>query len=330
MGKLKFFFLLCLFCTSTWARLCYVAALVAGRSFHLIKGFKAHHKASPASLTKLMTLYLLFEALDKKKVTLDTVWTTSLNASNQPPTHWGLRVGQKVTVRQCIMGISVRSCNDMAVLVAEKVAGSVPHFAHAMNKKAKVLGMKSTLFRNPSGLYSMHQYSTAYDIAILMGKLCTHFPQYASCLGICTFPRGKSMLQNTNKLLNKVSGMCAGKTGFTSLSGWNLATMTIRKDRPLIAVVMGMNTAHTRNQHMMRLIEGFYNCPGRLDRILRAPAVIKKVNVCTTSKKKPSLWKKKWVQCQKKARLVQKRAKKNKVTLCKKGIVDQKEEKKCV
>ena len=286
MGKLKTFFLCCVLGLGSWATPSYAAALMDGRSLRLVGGFRVHQRVSPASLTKLMTLYLLFEALDTKKVSLDTVWITSLNASNQPASHWGLAVGQKVTVRQCVIGLSVRSCNDMAVLIAEKIGGSVQRFVRVMNAKARALGMKNTTFCNPSGLYRVGQYSTAHDMALLMGKLCKHFPRYASCLGIRSFLRGKEVLRNTNKLLGKVSGLCAGKTGFTALSGWNLATVTVRHNRPLIAVVMGMNAPRTRNQHMIRLIDTFYNCPGRLDKVLRAPAQSKALKSSAAAKKK--------------------------------------------
>lgn len=300
MHAVKRFFLFFVFYAGVWSKANYVAALVDGRSFGLIKGYKPYQKVSPASLTKLMTLYLLFEALDRKIVTLDSVWSASLNASHQPPTHWGLKVGQKVTVRQCVLGIAVRSCNDMAVLVAEKLCGSVRRFVHSMNQKAQSLGLKNTRFCNPSGLYSVHQYSTAYDMAVLIGKLCRHFPKYASCLGIHTFPHHKQRLNNTNKLLDKVPGMCAGKTGFTSLSGWNLATVTVRNHQPMIAVVMGMNNAQVRNHHMKRLIESFYRCPGHLPRVLRAPTIHKQSNKGLMMKKKNVIDKKASVSIKKK------------------------------
>ncbi len=256
---------------ATWAGPSYVAAILDGESLALLHGFQPRKAVSPASLTKLMTLYLLFDALEKKSVSMDTVWRTSLNASNQPMTHWGLCAGQKVTVRQCIVGIAVRSCNDMAVVVAENLSGSVGNFAQLMNRTAKAMGMKNTFFVNPSGLYDSRQKSSAYDMGVLLGRLCQRFPAYSSCLGIRSFFHKGTKLKNTNPLLGKVRGMCVGKTGFTSLSGWNMATLTIRNNRPVVVVVMGMNTPNARNAHMARLIEGFYLCPQRLERILKAP-----------------------------------------------------------
>jgi D-alanyl-D-alanine carboxypeptidase len=148
---------------ATWAGPSYVAAILDGESLALLHGFQPRKAVSPASLTKLMTLYLLFDALEKKRVSMDTVWRTSLNASNQPMTHWGLCAGQTVTVRQCIVGIAVRSCNDMAVVVAENLAGSVGNFAQLMNRTAKAMGMKNTFFVNPSGLYdTRHERARLY------------------------------------------------------------------------------------------------------------------------------------------------------------------------
>lgn len=256
---------------ATWAGPSYVAAILDGESLALLHGFQPRKAVSPASLTKLMTLYLLFDALEKKRVSMDTVWRASLNASNQPMTHWGLCAGQKVKVRQCILGIAVRSCNDMAVVVAENLAGSVGNFAQLMNRTAKTMGMKNTFFVNSSGLYDSKQKSSAYDMGVLLGRLCQRFPAYSSCLGIRSFYHKGTKLKNTNPLLGKVRGMCVGKTGFTSLSGWNMATLTTRNNRTVIVVVMGMNTPNARNAHMARLIEGFYLCPQRLERILKAP-----------------------------------------------------------
>ena len=253
----------------------YVAVVTDFKSGNILAEKDCDVPVYPASLTKMMTLYLVFEALEKKEITLSQRLKMSLKASQQPPSKWGVRPNQSLSVRQCVAILSIKSANDIALGIAENLAPSAKDFVHNMNKKAKALGMHNTHFCTPSGWHDRNQKSTARDMAILLRALCIHFPKYVGCLGLRSIQKGKSTIRNTNKLLGRVSGVRLGKTGFTCPSGWNLATLTQRKTGAIISVVMGMHSSHARNQHMTHLIETFYRSPEQLQLAMNTPLAFK-------------------------------------------------------
>lgn len=255
---IRTFFFISLLLKSTVFSAPYTAVLMEPLSGLILAGFAPQKRVYPASLTKMMTLFQIFEALELGRIHMDTLFCASSYASRQPPSKWGLRPYQRMSVRDSILALSVRSANDVAIMVAENLEGSLKKFVKRMNQTAKKLHMHHTHFCNPSGWHHPFHRSTAQDMALLLRALWLRFPRYASFLGVPFFKSKGLVYRNTNKLLSKVKGMKMGKTGYTSPAGWNLATLTMRSGRPLIVVVMGMKTASERDSHMVNLIHGFY------------------------------------------------------------------------
>lgn len=250
----------------------YTAVVTDLKTGMVLAESQAHKAVYPASLTKMMTLYLTFEALSRGKISLETPFSVSSLASKQPPSKWGLRRGQNISVRQCILALSVKSSNDVAYVVAENLAKTMPDFVQTMNAKALALGMTHTSFRNPSGWHHPLQTSSAYDMALLLRAICMDFPQYAGFLGVASLRRGNNTIHNTNKLLGRVPGVFLGKTGFTCPAGWNLATATNRGGKKIIAVVMGMPSRQQRDKLMAHLIETRYTAPEKLTLAIQEPS----------------------------------------------------------
>ena len=212
----------------------------------------------PASLTKVMTLYLLFEDLQNGKVTLNSKLKVSKHASRQAPSKLGLKPGSTIRVRDAIGALVTKSANDVAVVVAENLAGSVPQFAERMTRKARGIGMTRTTFRNPSGLPDAKQKTTARDMATLALRVQRDFPTYYKHFGTRTFKYGKRRYRNHNRLLGRVKGVDGIKTGYTRASGFNLTTSARRNGKRVVAVVMGGKTGRSRNAYMRRLIERMF------------------------------------------------------------------------
>lgn len=209
----------------------------------------------PASLTKMMTLYMIFSALESKKITLDTRWKVSRTAARQPPSKLGLGRGQTITVRNCILALTTKSANDIAVVAAEGLAGSELRFAQKMTQKARKLKMKHTTFRNASGLPDPRQRTTARDISLLAVALMRDFPEYYRYFSTRAFRYGRRIYKNHNKLLYSYRGTDGIKTGYIRASGYNLAASTVRNGRRLVGVVMGGRTSKARNRHMVSLLD---------------------------------------------------------------------------
>jgi D-alanyl-D-alanine carboxypeptidase len=209
----------------------------------------------PASLTKLMTLYLTFSALDSGRLSLGDVLPVSLNALNAPPTKMGMTPGGTVMVRDAIMGLVTRSANDAAIVLAEALGGDEETFAQQMTAKARQLGMSSTLFRNASGLPNNEQVTTARDMARLASALLRDYPHYYPVFSVQSYPyRGRS-LENHNRMLASYAGADGLKTGYTNASGFNLVMSAVRDNRRLIGVVMGGNSAFQRDRLMADLMD---------------------------------------------------------------------------
>ena len=208
----------------------------------------------PASLTKIMTLYLLFERLDAGKMKLDTEMEVSEHASEQAPTKLGLRPGQTLKVEDAIKGLVTRSANDAAVVIAEAIAGDEDEFAKLMTRKARSLGMTKTTYRNASGLPNDEQLTTARDQATLGRAIQDRFPRYYRYFATTVFNYRGQSIRNHNRLLGNVEGIDGIKTGYTRASGFNLVSSMRRGNRHLVGVVLGGRSGGSRDATMRNLL----------------------------------------------------------------------------
>ena len=208
----------------------------------------------PASLTKIMTLYLLFERLESGKMKLDTEMDVSEFASEQAPTKLGLRPGQTIKVEDAIKGLVTRSANDAAVVIAEAIAGNEDDFAKLMTRKARALGMSKTIYRNASGLPNDEQLTTARDQATLGRAIQDRFPRYYRYFSTSVFAYRGQSIRNHNRLLGNVEGVDGIKTGYTRASGFNLVTSMRRGNRHLVGVVLGGRSGGSRDAIMRNLL----------------------------------------------------------------------------
>jgi D-alanyl-D-alanine carboxypeptidase len=209
----------------------------------------------PASLTKLMTVYLTFSALDSGRLSLGDGLPVSLNALNAPPTKMGLPPGGTVSVRDAAMALITRSANDAAVALAEALGGDEATFAQMMTSKARQLGMTSTVFLNASGLPHRDQVTTARDMSRLAHALMRDFPHYYPVFSVQSWPYRGRTLENHNRMLGSYEGADGLKTGYTNASGFNLVMSAIRDNRRLIGVVMGGDSAGQRDRMMALLMD---------------------------------------------------------------------------
>ncbi|HME85786.1 MAG TPA: serine hydrolase [Roseiarcus sp.] len=209
----------------------------------------------PASITKVMTLYLLFEQLDKGAMTLQTQIPVSEHAAAQEPSKLGVEPGDTISVEDAIKAVVTRSANDVAVAIAEAIGRNESTFAEMMTRKARALGMSSTVYRNASGLPNDEQITTARDLTILARSLEERFPRYFKYFSTHEFQYAGEVIGNHNHLLGRVDGVDGIKTGYTRASGFNLLTSVHRDGRSLVAVVMGGRTAGARDRIMENMIE---------------------------------------------------------------------------
>ncbi len=209
----------------------------------------------PASLTKLMTAYLTFEALRDGKLTLKSKIVTSKKANAQAPTKIGLPVGATMSVDLAIRALLVKSANDVAVMLAEGVAGSLPKFVKRMNATAKRLGMLRSRFVNPNGLPDDRQITTARDMGYLARALIIDFPEYAHFFAVKSIKIGKRRMKNYNGLLRSYEGADGMKTGFVCASGYNIVVSATRGRRKIVAVVLGGRTGGARNARAAKLLD---------------------------------------------------------------------------
>lgn len=209
----------------------------------------------PASLTKIMTLYMLFEELKAGRVKKWTKLPVSRHATYQEPSRLGLKKGQWISVDNAIKALVTKSANDVAVVIAEYIGGTEKRFATLMTKKARSIGMKRTTFKNASGLPNKAQLTTAKDMAILGIRIQSRFPTYYKYFKIRTFKYKGRVYGNHNKLLGKYKGVDGIKTGYTRASGFNLVSSVKRNGKNVIAVVIGGKTAKSRDAHMRQLLD---------------------------------------------------------------------------
>src|SRR6476660_6913302 len=228
--------------------------IVDGNSGATLSANNPDGSRHPASLTKIMTLYLLFERLDAGKMKLDSEMQVSAHASEQAPTKLGLRPGQTITVEDAIKGLVTRSANDAAVVIAEAISGDEGDFATLMTRKARSLGMTRTVYRNASGLPDDDQVTTARDQSTLGRAIQDRFPRYYRFFSTTAFNYRGHSIRNHNRLLGNVEGVDGIKTGYTRASGFNLVTSMRRGNHHLVGVVLGGRSGGSRDAAMRSLL----------------------------------------------------------------------------
>lgn len=233
----------------------YAAIVVNADNGEVLHAEYADAPRYPASLTKMMTLYLLFEAMDNKLLTLDSAMPVSAHAASMPQTNISLKKGDRLRVRDAIPALIVRSANDAAVVVGEAIGGTESQFAELMTRKAKALNMKSTTFRNASGLPNSGQKTTARDLSILSMRLMKDHAKYYHYFATPSFTYGGRTYHSHNRLIKNYPGTDGMKTGYINASGFNVATSTKKGAHRLIGVVMGGRTSQTRDAAMAALLD---------------------------------------------------------------------------
>ena len=235
----------------------YAAIVVDDKSGFVLHEISADEPRHPASLTKIMTLYLLFEQLEAGKLGLDTELPISMRAALQNPTKLGLKANGTIKVEDAIKGLVTKSANDAAVVVAEAIGGSEAEFAELMTLKARALGMTSTTYVNASGLPAEAQITTARDQAVLGRAIQHRFPGYYQYFATPSFHYKGAEMHNHNALLGQVKGVDGIKTGYTEASGYNLVSSVRRDEKHIVAVVLGGTSNAARDARMRQLIEDY-------------------------------------------------------------------------
>ena len=250
----------------------YAALVMDARSGQVLHESNADARLHPASLTKMMTLYVAFEAVQRGELTMDSLVTVSANAANEQPSKLGLRKGQKIALRYLVRAAAVKSANDAATAIAEAISGSEEAFAERMTRTAKSLGMTRTTFRNAHGLTQDGHLSTARDMTVLGRRLFFDFPQYYNLFARRSTHAGIADVTNTNrKFLSRYEGADGIKTGYTRAAGFNLTASAVRGQERIIATVFGGASTARRNAEMARLLDlGFDRAPSRV--AIRKPA----------------------------------------------------------
>jgi D-alanyl-D-alanine carboxypeptidase len=232
----------------------YAGIVVDAKTGKVLYSEDADSLRYPASLTKMMTLYLTFEALEAGRLSLDSKVTVSAHAASEPPSKLGVRAGGSVTVEQAILALVTRSANDIATALGEEIGGSEARFAQMMTSKARALGMTRTTYRNANGLPNTAQMTTARDQARLGIALRQHFPQYYGYFSTRVFKFGKQTIGNHNRLVGNVPGVDGIKTGYTRAAGFNLTTSAQLNGRSIVGVVLGGSSTPWRDAQMRKLV----------------------------------------------------------------------------
>lgn len=253
----------------------YAAYVMDARNGKAIHAVNANKRLAPASLTKMMTLYVVFDAVRMGKMSLDQKVTISENAASEPPSRLGLRAGQQIELRYLIRAAAIKSANDAATALGEAVAGSEPAFADRMNQYAAAMGLSDTHFVNANGLTAEGHYSSARDMAEIGRRLFFDFPQYYNIFGRISASAGVATVQNTNRrLLDAYPGADGIKTGYTKAAGFNLVSSAERDNERVIVAVFGGKSTAARNAEVMRLMDlGFAKMPSRVR--IAAPAPLR-------------------------------------------------------
>ena len=247
-------FLLSLIILGSPANAKYASFVINENTKRIYHNTNADTRNYPASLTKIMTLYMIFDALESKKISMKTRLKVSKRASRQPPSKLYLSPGSTITVKNAIMALITKSANDVATVVAENLGKSERNFAKLMTKKAKQLGMTRTTFKNASGLPNRGQLSTARDMATLAMAIRRNHPKFFKLFKTKHFIYQGTKYTNHNNLLGSYSGTDGIKTGYTSASGFNLVASVERNGQRIIGVVFGGKKARSRDRHMIKLL----------------------------------------------------------------------------
>ena len=232
----------------------YASIVIDASNGRVLHAENPDRKAYPASLTKIMTLYMVFEALESGKLAMNSKLKVSRRAARMPPSKLGLRAGQTIKVKDAMLALMTKSANDVAVAVAEALGGTESNFARLMTRQARALGMSRTTFRNASGLPNSKQLSTARDMSKLARIVLRKFPKYYKYFSTRSFTYRGRAYSNHNKLLKSFLGTDGIKTGYTHASGFNLVASAVRDNRRLIGVVFGGKTGRSRDKHMKKLL----------------------------------------------------------------------------
>ncbi len=233
----------------------HAAIVIDANSGKVLYSDNADAPRHPASLTKMMTLYMLFEAMEAGRISRSTAVPFSKHAASMAPTKLGVKAGSSITVETAILALVTKSANDAAAASAELLGGSESRFAQMMTAKARSIGMKSTRFYNASGLPDPRQITTARDMAVLGIALRSDFPQYYKYFSVRSFTYGRSRLANHNKLLGRVAGVDGIKTGYTRASGFNLVSSVSLNNKKLVTVVLGGQSGRSRDAEVAALIK---------------------------------------------------------------------------
>lgn len=237
----------------------YASIVIDAETNEVLHARFADDRRYPASLTKVMTLYMLFDALKAGELRLSDKLTISRAADRQPASDLGIRAGSKISIESAIHALVTKSANDVSVAIAERLGGSEERFATLMTVKARTLGLKQTSFFNASGLPDERQITTARDMAMLAQATLENHADYYHYFSKSRFSWKRKTFRNHNKLLGTVDGVDGIKTGYTRASGFNLMASAKRDDRRIIAIMLGGNSAKARNQHVTELINAAYS-----------------------------------------------------------------------
>jgi D-alanyl-D-alanine carboxypeptidase len=244
----------------------YAAMVMDARTGEVLHSRNADTRLHPASLTKMMTLYVAFQAIERGEITLDTPVTISRNAASEPPSKLGLRSGQTIPLRFLLRAAAVKSANDAATAIGEAISGSEEAFATRMNRTASAMGMNSTTFRNAHGLTQSGHLSTARDMTVLGRHVIYDFPQYYNLFSRRSADAGIATVRHTNRRwLDSYEGGDGIKTGYTSAAGFNLVASAQRGQERVIATVFGGSSTAARNTRITELMDmGFNRAPSRV------------------------------------------------------------------
>ena len=274
LNKVKWFFILLIgFLVSIQpAQAKYASFIINENTKRVYYTANADTRNYPASLTKIMTLYMIFDALKTKKISMNTKFKVSRRATRQPPSKLNLSAGSSISVKHAILALITKSANDVATVVAENLGKSERNFARLMTKKAKKLGMKRTTFKNASGLPNRGQLSTARDMATLGMAIRKNHSVFFKLFKTKSFIYKGTRYGNHNNLLGSYSGTDGIKTGYTHASGFNLVASVERNGQRIIGVVFGGKKARSRDKHMIKLLNRYFktNASKPLVRIAKA------------------------------------------------------------
>ena len=254
----------------------YASVIMNVNNGKTIRARNANLERYPASLTKVMTLYVLFDEIKKGRLSLNKTIVVSKKAASQPRSNLNMKAGDKISVKEAILAITVKSANDVAVAVAEKVAGSEARFVAMMNEKARSLKMHKTIFVNASGLPNKKQVTTARDMALLAVSMQKKHREFYHLFSRTSFKFGNRIVKGHNHVVRNHKWVDGMKTGYINDSGFNIITTAKRPEGRLVAVVMGGDTAANRDQHTVNLLKSAYSDIRPLSKVKPLNAVQKK------------------------------------------------------